>query len=75
MSAQFKICFLKDNLIYKIYVFGTEKDYGNKNVYEIYKEDSSIFEKIFNQTEIDNIKKYDIKVYFTEQPIYGDDTI
>ena len=48
MSEQFKLCFLRNNQIYKIYVFGTEKEYGDRNVREIFDKQPSVFENIFN---------------------------
>jgi hypothetical protein len=39
------------------------------------KKDYSIFQNIFSEHELDNIKKYKIKVEFSFDRLYGDDTI
>ena len=63
MSTIYKICYIKENTIEKIYVFNSTNS------------DKIDFIDIFNQDEIVNIERNSIPVEIVNLPIYLDDTI
>ena len=76
----YKLCYLTDNKIEKIYVYNgysenpTDSD-SPADITELYKTDKTIFDNIFNEEEIANIVTNNIPVYFLDSYIYLDDTI
>ncbi len=78
MNDTIKLIYLDRDNIKNVIVFFGEQNYSdsNSNITETIQNDSgSLFKEVFSKDQIDMITSQELKVHFSKQMIYIDDTI
>ena len=76
MNDTIKLIYLDRDNIKNVIVFFGEQNYSDSNITGTIQNDSgSLFKEVFSKDQIDMITSQELKVHFSKQMIYIDDTI